>query len=80
MSKIDNIWDKGKPIRGKNPDVWRRDSNGNKIRKPSYGTLGEYGWEVDHKHPKSKGGSNNIRNLQPLHWEANREKSDKIKK
>ena len=71
------VWDKAKSIRGKNPETWRRDNQGNKIRKGSYGTRGEYGWEVDHKRPKSKGGSDSPKNLQPLHWEANREKSDK---
>jgi hypothetical protein len=75
--KIDQIWEKAKPIRDKNPDVWRKDSAGNIIRKPSFGTHGDYGWHIDHKKPTAKGGSNDPRNLQPLHWEANLEKSDK---
>ena len=75
--QIEQTWEKGTPIRGKNPDVWRKDSEGNTIRKASYGTQGEYGWEIDHKKPVVKGGSDDPRNLQPLHWEANREKSDK---
>ncbi len=74
---INHVWDKAKPIRGKNPDTWRRDAEGNKIRSGSYGTHGEYGWHVDHKNPKAKGGSDDPRNLQALHWEANLEKSDK---
>ena len=74
---IDQVWDKGKSIRGENPDAWRRDSDGNKIRRGSYGTEGEYGWEIDHIKPQSKGGSDDLRNLQPLHPDANREKSDK---
>ena len=78
--KIDHVWDKATPVSGKNPDVWRKDSEGNMIRKPSYGTHGEYGWEIDHKKPIIKGGSDDPRNLQPLHWEANREKSDKYPK
>ena len=77
---IEQVWGKAKPIAGKAPDAWRKDSEGNKIRKASYGTQGEYGWEIDHKHPVSKGGSDELRNLQPLHTEANREKSDKVKK
>ena len=77
--QIEEVWNKAKTIRGKDPDVWRRDDYGNKIRHGSYGTQGEYGWHVDHKNPSSKGGSDNIRNLQPLHWEENLEKSDKLK-
>jgi len=74
---IDNAWEKAKPIRSKNPDAWRKDSVGNKIRRGSYGTVGKYGWELDHKKPQSKGGSDSGRNIQPLHWEENRSKSDK---
>ena len=77
--KIDQVWDKAKPIRGENLDVWRKDVEGNKIRYSSYGTKREYGWEIDHKNPKSKGGTDSPRNLQPLHWEKNREKGDKRK-
>lgn len=74
---IEKVWEKAKPIRGKNPDVWRRDPHGNKVRKGSYGTHGEYGWELDHSHPQSKGGSDKAQNIQPLYWKENREKSDK---
>lgn len=78
QKKIDETWEKAKEIRGKNPDVWRKDVYDNKIRKSSYGTRGEYGWEIDHKNPKHNDGSDQSRNLQPLHWEENREKSDKV--
>ncbi len=74
---IEQVWDKAKPIRGTNSDAWRRDAEGNTIRHGSYGTEGEYGWEIDHKNPQAKGGSDSLRNLQPLHWKKNREKSDK---
>jgi 5-methylcytosine-specific restriction endonuclease McrA len=74
---IGQVWEKAKTIRGKNAAVWRRDKYGNKIRFVSYGTQGDYGWEIDHKNPKDKGGSDKIRNLQPLHWKENREKGAK---
>jgi 5-methylcytosine-specific restriction endonuclease McrA len=74
---IEQVWEKADPIRGRDEDVWRRDDEGNVIRHGSYGTVGKYGWEIDHKNPVSKGGTDNIRNLRPLHWEENREKSDK---
>jgi 5-methylcytosine-specific restriction endonuclease McrA len=76
--QIEYAWENANTIKGKNQDSWRRDSEGNKIRKASYGTQGEYGWEVDHKNPKAKGGSENLRNIQALHWEENRKKSDNI--
>lgn len=74
--KKDKVWKKAKPIKGKNRDAWGKDSAGRKIRYGSYGTLGKYGWEIDHKKPKAKGGSDTLPNLQPLHWKANRKKSD----
>ena len=77
---IEKVRDKAKEIRGRDPDVWRKDKEGNRIRHGSYGTQGEYGWEIDHKHPVAQGGSDSLKNLQPLHWEENREKSDKVKK
>jgi len=74
--KVDQVWEKGKPVRGKNPDAWRKDAEGNTLRKGSYGTQGKFGWEIDHKHPKAKGGTDKVQNLQPLHWQKNREKGD----
>ena len=74
--QIEETWDKADTIRGKNPDVWRKDQYGNKIRSASYGTEGEYGWEIDHKKPIEKGGTDSPKNLQALQWEENREKGD----
>lgn len=75
--QVDGSWDRAKPVRGRNADAWRRDEEDNLIRRGSYGTEGEYGWEIDHRNPVSKGGTDNPRNLRALHWEENREKGDK---
>ena len=34
------------------------------------------GWEVDHRHPISKGGTDSPKNLQAVQWKENRQKSD----
>ena len=75
--RIDQVWDKGKPIPGKDRDLYRRDVYGNEMYKPSLGKQGDKSWEVDHIRPKAKGGSENLRNLQPLQTETNREKGDR---
>ena len=55
QKRVETIWDKARSIRGQNPNIYRKDDFGNIILKQSYGTKGEYGWEIDHKNPKSKG-------------------------
>ena len=72
----DFVWEKAKKVRGKNPDLYRRDAKGNVIFKSSHGKASPMGWEVDHKKPKAKGGSDHRRNLQALQTHANRRKSD----
>lgn len=73
---IEWAWNKTKKIRGKNPNLYRRDEEGNQIYKPAYGTNGEQGWEIDHRNPTSKGGTDHRRNLRALQTDANKEKSD----
>ena len=77
MSRKDDAWEKAKEIRGKNPETWRKDAYGNVIKYGSYGTNGKYGWELDHKNPRSHGGTNDTRNIQALQWEENRSKGSK---
>ena len=36
-----------------------------------------FGWDVDHILAVSKGGTDDNNNLEPMHWENNREKADK---
>ncbi len=75
--QVEDAWERATKPRGKNSDVWRRDEKRNLIKKGSYGTTGKYGWEIDHKNPQSKGGTDHGKNLQALQWEANRKKGDK---
>lgn len=77
QTKVDKVWAKAKPVKGRDPNVYRKDDNDNLIHRDSYGKEGKSGWEIDHFKPQSKGGSNDIRNLRPLHWKDNRKKGDK---
>jgi len=70
------VWEKAKEIPNKNPNLYRKDPYGNIIYKKSYGKNSPMGWEVDHIKPKSRGGSDSIKNLQALNTKVNREKRD----
>lgn len=79
ISKRIAVWIKGSVIPGYDPTIWRRDSMGLAIRYSDYGnTDSEYGWHIDHIIPKDKYGSDDITNLQPLHWKNNLQKSNKL--
>ena len=74
---LDQIFNKGQKIAGKNPDLYRRDPMGNEMYRYSYGKTSAMGWNVDHKHPKAKGGSDSMRNFQPMNSRENSRKGDK---
>ena len=74
--RVQQVWDKGDVIRGKDSKLYRKDSLGNEIYRHSHGKTSAMGWEVDHSKPQAKGGTGHLNNLQPLQWKANREKSD----
>ncbi len=69
------VWNKAKIIEGSNPDIWRQDFAGAWIRKDAYGSHSQYGWEIDHLRPISKGGTNDLENLAVLHWKNNQIKN-----
>lgn len=73
---IEAVWRKATICPNNDPNSYRRDKCGALIRRDSYGTTGDYGWEIDHIVPKSRGGEDDLSNLRPLHWENNRAKGD----
>ena len=73
---IDKVWEKGEIVPGEHPDLYRRDVTGRIIFWRSYGMDSRMGWEIDHKRPIAKGGTDSLRNLQPLQTRQNRKKGD----
>ena len=77
QNKKEQVWEKGKKVRGKDSDLYRKDKYGNMMYKHSYGKASEMGWNIDHSKPQSKNGTDHLNNLQPMNSRANSSKGDK---
>jgi len=71
---IEAVWQKATPE--SDQEVFRRDDCDAIMYRPSYGKREHWGWEIDHIKPVSLGGTDELSNLRPLHWENNRAKGD----
>jgi 5-methylcytosine-specific restriction endonuclease McrA len=76
----DKVWDLAKTIKNQDSNLYRQDPYGNKICKKSYGKDTEQGWNIDHIKPSSRGGSDNLRNLQALQTTLNKSKGNTLVK
>jgi hypothetical protein len=75
-STIETVWKKGIKMPSLSSSTFRKDMCGAPIKRDKYGKTEQWGWEIDYKKPVSKGGGDELENLQPLQWENNRYKGD----
>ena len=71
------IWNKAKIIPHVDPNEWRWDVCGATISYSHYCKKSKYGWAIDHIRPVALGGSDELRNLRPLHHLNNSAKGKK---
>jgi len=71
---IEAVWRKGTPEG--HYAGFRKDACNASMHLSKYGMTDQWGWEIDHIKPVSMGGTDDLENLQPLHWENNQHKAD----
>lgn len=65
---IEKMWLEAAIEQGFNPEIWRKDFAGAWIRRDHYNIRSRYGWRIDHIRPLQNGGTDELNNLQPIHW------------
>jgi hypothetical protein len=45
-TQLMEFWQEAQPIKGKNPDMWRKDENGTIMRFADYEGTGKYAWQI----------------------------------
>jgi len=71
------VWEMGTVVENYDRNIWRKDAAQAWIRRNDYGNRdSQYGWEIDHIHPDSEGGVDELSNLRPLQWKNNVAKQD----
>jgi len=72
---IEAVWSRA-PLSSDHPPM-KTDAHGTLIWREGYGnTNSRFGWKIAHKSPISKGGKDELDNLQPLQWENSRRNVD----
>ena len=68
---VQQVWNKATYVSAENERRgFRKDFCGAWIQRTQHGNRNsKYGWEIHHKVPKSKGGTDHVSNLIPLLWE-----------
>lgn len=71
-NKDTDVWGKGVIVENYDRNEVRKDRCGAWIKLSAHGNRqSNFGWEIHHIIAESKGGSNDISNLIPLHWKNN---------
>jgi hypothetical protein len=83
----DKIWNKHPTVKGKDPELYRKDAYGNTLYYDSYGKNSEMGWQIDHIKPISLFNLSKkeqqleafyYKNTQPLYTIENQKKGNRI--